>query len=65
MVQAAPISGALDDYLKDMIQAVYAAVNVALPHAGDEDPTIVNNAIENCEEILGVVMDGKVDDWLN
>jgi hypothetical protein len=65
LVEAAPISAALDDYLKDMIHAVYAAVNVALPHAQDEDPTIVDNAIENCEEILGVVMDGKVDDWLN
>ena len=65
MVTAAPHAAELDEYLKDMIHAVYAAVNIAVPHANDKDPTVADKAIENCEEILGVVMDGKTDEWLS
>ncbi len=65
MVEAAPKAGAIDEYLKDMIQAVYAACAIAMPHTQDADPTVVDKAIEDSKELLGVVMAGKVDDWLN
>lgn len=64
MVEAAPHTEELDECLKDMIQAVYAACNAAMPHLHDSDPAVADQAIEDCEEVLGLVMDGKVDDWL-
>lgn len=65
MVEAVPQSAALDEYLLDMIHAVYAACSTAMPHLTDEDPAVAVKAIEDCEEILGVVMGGKVDEWLS
>ena len=65
MVEAAPKAAELDECLKDMIHAVYAACAIGMPHAQDPDPAVADKAIEDCEEILGVVMAGKVDDWLN
>jgi hypothetical protein len=63
MVTAAPNTVALDDYLKDIIRAVYGAVDTAKPHLVD-DPRRVDQAIKDSEEILGTVMAGKVDEWL-
>jgi hypothetical protein len=55
----------LDECLKDVVQAVYAACTTAMPHLQDPDPKVADKAIEDCEEVLNMVMDGKVDDWLN
>ena len=63
MVEAVPHTVELDEHLKDMIQAVYAACNVAIAHLKDDQPT-VDRALEDCEEILGTVMGGQVDEWL-
>ena len=65
MVDAAPITLKLDDYLKDMIQAVYGACNVAASHMKDADPKIVDEALENCQEVLDTVMEGHVDEWVS
>ena len=64
MVEPVPHASALDECLKDMIQAVYAACNAAMPHLQDTDPRVAEKAIEDCEEVLGMVMEGKVDDWI-
>lgn len=58
----APNTEALDEHLKDVIQALHAAVNWAMPHLND--PAVVDKAISDCKEILDVVMEGKVSDWL-
>ena len=58
----APNTEALDEHLKDIIQAVHGAVNWAMPHLND--PKIVDKAIQDCKEMLGVVMEGKVSEWL-
>ena len=58
----APNTEALDEHLKDIIQAVHSAVNWAMPHLND--PKIVDKAIQDCKEILEVVMEGKVSEWL-
>jgi hypothetical protein len=65
MVEAAPNTFKLDDYLKDMIQAVYGACNVAVSHLKDADPRVVDEALDNCEEVLGTVMEGHVDEWVS
>lgn len=65
MVEPAPNTFVLDDYVKDVIYAVYAACNTATAHLPDNDSAVANKAIANCEELLGVIMDGKVDDWIS
>ncbi|OGP29387.1 MAG: hypothetical protein A2038_15925 [Deltaproteobacteria bacterium GWA2_57_13] len=58
----APNNEALDEHLKDVVQALHGAINWAMPHMND--PKIVDKAIQDCKEILDVVMEGKVSDWL-
>jgi hypothetical protein len=33
-------------------------------HVNDSDSKATDNAINDCEEILGVIMDGQVDEWI-
>ena len=63
MVEAVPHTVKLDEYLNDMIQAVYSACSMAMAHIKDDEPT-VDRALEDCEEVLGTVMGGQVDEWL-
>ena len=60
---ATPQSRALDDHLQEMVLAIHAAVNRAMPHLND-DPAFVDRAIRDCQEILDVVLDGDVAEWL-
>ena len=59
----APNTQALDDHMKDMITALQRAVGTAIPHIKD-DPKIVDKAIDDCKEILDVVIEGHVEEWL-
>ena len=65
MVEAAPHTSELDECLKDMVQAVYSASSAAMPHLQDADPAVADKAIQDCEEVLRLIMDGKVDEWIN
>ena len=58
----APNTEALDERLEDMVQALHRAVNFARPHTND--PKVADKAIQDCKEILDVVMKGKVSEWL-
>ena len=59
----APNTEAIDQHLKEFVQALHAAVNRAVPHVQD-DPKLVDRAIEDCKEILDVVLEGNVAEWL-
>jgi hypothetical protein len=59
----APNARALDEHMKEMVQALQAAVNRALPHVQD-DPELVERALRDCREILEVVLEGDVSEWL-
>jgi hypothetical protein len=59
----APNTEPLDEQLKDFIQALHNAVSWAMPHIKD-DPKTVDKAIQDCKEILDVVMEGNVSEWL-
>ena len=59
----APNTEELDEHLKAMIQALHGAVNWAMPHIKD-DPKVVDKAIQDCKEILDVVMEGNLSEWL-
>lgn len=58
----APNTEELDEHLKAIIQAVHSAVNWAMPHLSD--PKVVDKAIQDCEEMLGEVMEGNLSEWL-
>jgi len=63
-MQAAPNTDALDQQFQDFIQALKKAVGTGIPHLKD-DPKIVNQSIADCKEILDVVMEGNVEEWLS
>ena len=62
-MQAAPHTEALDQQFKEFILALKGAVNSAMPHLKD-DQQVVDKAIADCKEILDVVMEGNVKEWL-
>lgn len=59
----APNTEALDEAMEEMVRALHAAVNRALPHVND-DPELVDQALSDCTEILDVVLEGNVADWI-
>ena len=59
----APNTQALDEHMKEMVLALHAAVNRAMPHLKD-DPKLVDQALRDCEEIMDVVLEGNVSEWL-
>ena len=63
-MEAAPNTEALDEQFKEFIQALKSAVGSAMPHLKDDTQT-VDKAIADCKEILDVVMEGNVKEWLS
>jgi hypothetical protein len=59
----APHTQALDEHMNEMVLALHAAVNRAMPHVRD-DPELVDQALRDCQEILEVVLEGNVAEWL-
>jgi hypothetical protein len=53
----------LDEHLKEVVQALHGAVTWGLSH--QKDDKLVDKAIHDCKEILDVIMEGKVSEWLN
>jgi len=53
----------LDEHLKEVVQALHGAVSWGLSH--QKDNKLVDKAIHDCEEILDLIMEGKVSEWLN
>jgi len=63
-MEAAPNTEAIDQQFKEFIQGLKKAVGAGIPHLKD-DPKIVDQAIADCQEILDVVMEGDVKQWLS
>ncbi len=59
----APNTEALDEHMKEMVRALHAAVSRAMPHVND-DPKLVDQALRDCKDILDVVLEGNVSEWL-
>ena len=53
----------LDEHLKEVVQALHGAVSWGLSH--QKEDKLVDKAIHDCKEILDVIMEGKVSEWLN
>jgi phage shock protein A len=62
-MEAATNTDALDQQFKEFIQAIKKAVAAGIPHLKD-DQKIVDQSIADCKEILDVVMEGNVKEWL-
>ena len=63
MPQTAPNTEQLDAHLQEIVRALHCAVKQGVSHTND--PEVVKRAIEDCEEILDVIMARKVEEWLN
>jgi hypothetical protein len=63
MPEQAPNSERLDEHLLEVVRALHGAVRQGVSHT--DDPKMTDQAIEDCKEILDVIMAGKVNEWLN
>jgi hypothetical protein len=63
MPQAVANLDKIDEHLKAVVQALYGAVKQGIPHV--KEPEIVDQAIDDCKEILDEIMAGKVEEWIN
>lgn len=61
-MEKAPNTVELDEHLKDCIAAIHGAVSLAIPNINDDK--IVDQALQDCREVLDMVMEGKVPEWL-
>ena len=60
-MEQAPNTERLDHHLQEVVQALQGAVNWGRSHRND--PKLVDKAIQDCKEILDVIMQGKVSEW--
>lgn len=63
MPETAPNTEQLDAHLLEVVHALHGAVKQGVSHT--DDAKITDKAIEDCKEILDVIMAGKVNEWLN
>jgi hypothetical protein len=62
-VSQTAIARPLDDYLREVVQTLHAAVSQGMRHAA-ADPRAAVPQIADCQEILAVIMAGDVNTWL-
>ena len=53
----------LDEHLLEVVRALHGAVKQGVSHSNE--PKVMDSAIRDCKEILDVIMEGHVSDWLN
>jgi hypothetical protein len=59
----APDIEKLDEHLLEVVRALHGAVKQGVSHF--HDSTVMDKAIQDCKEILDVIMAGNVSEWLN
>ena len=63
-IEATPIAEPLDDYLREVVQTLQTAVTQGMRRAAG-DAQSAAKPIQDCEEIIGVIMAGDVKEWLS
>ncbi len=58
-----PFAHALDEFLRDIVRALHAAVNRGVA-AATSDPRETDRALADCEEMIDTVMAGQVQEWV-
>jgi hypothetical protein len=62
MPQPVPNTEKLDEHLLEVVRALHGAVKQGIAHK--DDPKVMAKSIQDCEDILDVIMEGKVEEWL-
>jgi hypothetical protein len=63
MPQAVPNIEKLDEHLLEVVRALHGAVKQGVSHK--DDAKVMARSIDDCKEILDVIMAGKVEEWLH
>ena len=63
MPEAAPNTEKLDEHLLEVVRALHGAVKQGISHK--DENKVMDRAINDCKEILDVIMEGDVKEWLN
>ena len=63
-VEATPITEPLDQFLVQVIQTLKDACDQGYRVAQD-DPAAADRIIEDCKEIIGTIMAGRVEEWIS
>jgi len=63
MPQAVPNIEKLDEHLLEVVRALHGAVKQGVSHK--DDAKVLVKSIDDCKEILDVIMAGKVEEWLH
>lgn len=61
--QAWELAEPLDKYLWEVVQTLKAAVDQGV-RSLDSDPGATDRAIGDCEEMLDVILEGNVKEWV-
>ena len=62
MFDATPIREPLDEFLREVVRALHAAVNRGIQGLRS-DPAETDKTLADCKELLDVVMAGHVSEW--
>ena len=62
-LEPVPFTHALDEFLREVVRAIHAAVNKGVA-AVRSDPAETDRALADCEEMIGTVMAGQVQEWV-
>ena len=63
MPQAAHNIEKLDEHLLEVVRALHGAVKQGVSHS--KELKVMDNAIQDCKEILDEIMTGNVSEWLS
>lgn len=63
MPEPAPNTEQLDAHLQEVVRALHGAVKQGVSHTTDS--RVVDKAIADCQEMLDLIMAGKVKEWLS
>lgn len=58
-----PFAHALDEFLRDIVRALHAAVNKGVASA-KTDTAETDRALADCTEMIDTVMAGQVQEWI-
>ena len=62
-IEPTPIAVPLDDYLMQVVQTLHTAVNQGMRRLAD-DPQGATKQVQDCEEIIDIIMAGDVTEWI-
>ncbi|HYU17544.1 MAG TPA: hypothetical protein VEQ11_02505 [Chloroflexota bacterium] len=60
-VEPTPIAEPLDTFLREVVQTLQSAVRQGIQ---SEDPEVAERAFQDCKEMIDVIMQGNVQEWI-